>query len=206
MAAQSLNSSLLVVLLGPDGCGKSSVVSDLEQSLSDRFGEIEVHHLRPRKGRAGSRGRIVVENPHEQPPRSRLQSMAKLFYLLWDYSAIYRWKRRMKRQDSPKLIIFDRYYHDLLVDPVRYRYSGPMWLARWVGNLIPRPDLWILLDAPADVIHSRKSEVTFEETQRQRQAYLDLVARLENGCVVDAAQPLEKVASTVRTLIAGHGA
>ena len=205
MAAQVLAPSLFVVLLGPDGSGKSSVVDDLEQSLAESFGKIEVHHLRPRMGRVGTKGRSVVENPHDQPARGRLQSMAKLLYLILDYGVIYRWKWRMKRRNTSKLIIFDRYYHDLLVDPVRYRYGGPMWLARFVGNLVPRPDVWILLDAPAEVIHSRKKEVTFEETQRQRQAYLDLVARLKNAHVVDAALPLEQVASAVRQLIAGRG-
>ena len=60
----------------------------------------------------------------------------------------------------------------MLVDPRRYRYGGAMWLARWVGKIIPKPDLWILLDAPAEVLQKRKQEVPPEETARQRRAYL----------------------------------
>ncbi len=98
-------------------------------------------------------------------------------------------------------VVFDRYYHDLLVDPLRYRYGGPMWLARWVGKLIPEPDLWILLDAPAEVLQSRKREVPMNETARQREAYLRLVQGMDNGVVVDASQPLDDVVREVNMRI-----
>ena len=99
------------------------------------------------------------------------------------------------------LRIWDRYYHDRLVDPLRYRYGGPMWLARWVGKLIPMPDLWILLDAPAEVLQARKQEVSFSETTRQRGAYLALMREMDNTVVVDASQPLDKVVADVNAAI-----
>ena len=98
-------------------------------------------------------------------------------------------------------VAFDRYYHDMLVDPKRYRYGGPMWLARWVGKIIPKPDIVILLDAPAEVLQARKQEVPFKETARQRQAYLKLVRGMKNGVVLDASQPLEKVVEDVNRTI-----
>ncbi len=68
-----------------------------------------------------------------------------------------------------------------------------MWLARLVGKLVPQPDLWILLDAPAEVLQARKQEVPFEETVRQRQAYLDLVNGFNNSVIIDASQTIDKV-------------
>jgi thymidylate kinase len=99
------------------------------------------------------------------------------------------------------LVVFDRYYHDLLVDPRRYRYGGPMWLARLIGKLIPQPDLWILLDAPAEVLHSRKKEVSYEETVRQRKEYLKLMSVVKNGVVIHAEQPLEAVVADVNKAV-----
>jgi thymidylate kinase len=99
------------------------------------------------------------------------------------------------------LVLLDRYYHDLLVYPKRYRYGGPLRLARFVGQLIPKPHLVILLDAPPEVIQSRRQEVPFEETARQREAYLKVVENLPNSHVVDASKPLDDVVTEVEGLI-----
>ena len=43
--------------------------------------------------------------------------------------------------------------------------------------------------------------MSFEETARQRDAYLKLVKGMSNGRVIDAAQPLEKVVVDVEVVI-----
>jgi thymidylate kinase len=101
-------------------------------------------------------------------------------------------------------VLFDRYYYDLLVDPIRHRYGGPMWLAKLTGRLYPRPDLVILLDAPAEVLHARKQEVPLEETAHQRETYLELVRSLPNGHVVDASRPIHKVVADAERVILDH--
>ena len=74
-------------------------------------------------------------------------------------------------------------------------------MARAVGWFIPRPQLVILLDAPPDVLYSRKRELPFEEIARQREAYLELTRNLSNGYVVDASKPLDEVVFRVERLI-----
>jgi hypothetical protein len=70
------------------------------------------------------------------------------------------------------LVVFDRYYHDLLIDPLRYRYGGPMWVAKLLGRFVPPPDLlFLVLDADDAVILARKTEVPREELRRQRESY-----------------------------------
>jgi thymidylate kinase len=69
---------------------------------------------------------------------------------------------------------FDRYFHDVLVDPLRYRYGGPTWYAAFLCRLLPEPDLVILLDANEDLILARKTELPRAEIQRQRVAYRNL--------------------------------
>jgi thymidylate kinase len=99
------------------------------------------------------------------------------------------------------LVLFDRYLLDVLVDPIRYRYGGPRLLIRALWALVPKPDLVILLDAPAEVLQARKLEVTPEETIRQREAYRKLVGSLRNGHLVDAARPVEEVAAQVDAIV-----
>lgn len=188
-------------VMGPDGSGKSSVIDGVQRRLESDGRTIHYIHLRPRLGRNTDQNAAPVTNPHAKAPYGQVLSTLKIFYLLADYCGGYILKVRplLKRSE---IVIFDRYYHDLLVDPKRYRYGGPMWLARLVGRLVPKPDLWILLDAPAEVLQSRKQEVPFEETARQRQAYLDLVKGFKNSVVIDASQPLDDVvADTNRAIL-----
>jgi thymidylate kinase len=53
------------------------------------------------------------------------------------------------------------------------------------------------LEAPAEVLHQRKPELSLDETKRQRQAYLQLVHRLPNGILIDASRPADQVAHEI---------
>ena len=162
-----------IVVLGPDGAGKSSVIHGILGQLNSGGRAVKMRHLKPRLAfpRRGNAGAIVVD-PHGKPPRSALVSVAKILIWLGE-----EWYATHFQDKKGELLICDRYYHDLLVDSRRYRYGGPRWIASLIGSLMPQPRLWLLLDAPAEVLQARKQEVTSEESERQRQAYLDFVRR-----------------------------
>jgi thymidylate kinase len=126
--------------------------------------------------------------------------VAKVFFLISDYWLGYLLQVLPLMQRS-KLVIFDRYLYDLLVDSKRVRYGGPLWMLRAVARLIPHPDLLILLDAPPEVLWERKQEVPFEEVMRQREGYRKVAATLPFAKVVNAAQPLENVIRDVNGAI-----
>jgi serine acetyltransferase/thymidylate kinase len=184
---------LVVSLLGPDGCGKSSVIQRMLVDLSPVFRRTGHFHLRPRVFASSNTAALPVTNPHALPVRGRLASLAKLGYFISDYIAGYFW-RVWPLTAHTTLVVFDRYFHDLLVDPRRYRYGGPKLLARWAAKCVPAPDMWILLDAPVEVLQARKAEVSVEETERQRHEYFKFVNRLWNSAVIDAARNLDAVA------------
>ena len=166
--------------------------------MSQRGIAVKMRHLKPQvilpqRGQPGA----IVADPHGKPPRSALTSAAKIIVWLME-----EWYAHLFRDKKQTLLLCDRYYHDLLVDSKRYRYGGPLWFARLVGALMPRPMLWVLLDAPVEVLQARKQEVPFEESKRQRQAYLDLVARQRMHIIVNAAQPLDCVIADVQKALA----
>jgi len=185
-----------VVILGPDGVGKTSVLDHVSQNLAPAFWRKASFHLRPHLGRGKSFISSPVTDPHGARPRGLLLSTAKLFYFLFDYFFGYALRVHPKLVQST-FILFDRYFHDLLADPKRYRYGGAMWLARLVGRCVPKPDLWVLLDAPGEIVVARKGEVSLAEATRQRQAYRDVLAPFQNVARVDASQPLEAVVREV---------
>ncbi|MFB3917500.1 MAG: hypothetical protein ACE14M_12270 [Terriglobales bacterium] len=191
---------VFVAVMGSDGSGKSSVIDAMQSTVAGAFRNSATYHLRPDCFRTARRMGIPVTNPHANPPRGLAASIAKIAYFAADYCFGYWIKLRPKLVRST-LIVFDRYFHDLLVDPRRYRYGAPTYLARLVGHVIPKPDVWIFLDAPAEVLQQRKPEVSHEESVRQRDAYLDMAGGLRNAFVIDATQPLERVIADVNKAI-----
>ena len=188
-----------VVLLGADGAGKSSVINGLIRKLNDDGVPARTRHLKPKLVMPQLRknpGSTVVD-PHGKPPRGAFLSLVKIG--VWVFEE---WYATLFQEEKNTLLICDRYFHDLLIDPRRYRYGGPMWTARLIAALMPQPRLWVLLDAPPEVLRQRKQDVTAEETTRQHEAYLAFVRRRQRHVIVDAAQPLEQVEAEVLRAIA----
>ncbi|MDX1661275.1 MAG: hypothetical protein R3326_05745 [Gemmatimonadota bacterium] len=189
---------LCLAVLGPDGAGKSTVIDRVTRHLGPRFAGVRRFHLRPHFGRDTSRG--PVTDPHADRPRSAIASAMKLVLWWIDYRIGYaRWVRPALRRGE--LVVFDRYFWDLLADPRRYRYAGSSDLVRSVGRGIPRPDVTVVLDAPVEVLRSRKREVPREEVASQREIYRALAEELDGAVRVDASPPADQVAEAViRTL------
>jgi len=181
---------LFVASLGPDGSGKSSVIAAVDRQLREAFRQTVIVHLRPgflyRPARAASR------TPQAERPRGRLRSFLKLLFFAADYILGYVFYLRPLLVRSTGLL-FDRYYDDLLVDPLRYRQRGSMAFARLLRAVIPRPDLWLLFDAPAEILQARKQEVPFAESERQRRRYREVLNDQQSVTVLDASQPLDTV-------------
>jgi thymidylate kinase len=200
----------MIALLGVDGAGKSTVMARIASDLSPAFSATKLYHRRPlaslRRWRersdtgSGVEGKHVIDT-HAQPHRNRAASLAKLAFWWADYMFLGYIADIYPRLVASTLVLFDRYYYDLLVYPKRYRYGGPLWLADFVGRFIPRPHLVILLDAPPGVIQARKQEVSPEETARQLEAYLRLVEKMPNGHVVDASKPLSEVVTEIEGIV-----
>jgi thymidylate kinase len=105
---------------------------------------------------------------------------------------------------SAVLQLFDRYFHDVVVDPDRYNYYGPAWLACALVHLVPQPDIWFVLDAPPEVLRARKPDLTLVEARRQQHLYLDLFATRKNAILVDASQPAGDVLAQVAEAITAY--
>ncbi|MGI9240293.1 MAG: dTMP kinase [Verrucomicrobiales bacterium] len=194
----------VVAILGPDGSGKSTVIDGIRSRLAGRGLEMETIHWRPDviNPRGGDGG--PTPDPHSQAPRSYPASVLKLGMLFADWALGYLGPFRRARGEG-RLVLCDRHYYDLLVDPRRYRFKGPHWLARLMFFFLPKPTRLLLLDVSPEEIQRRKQEVSQEETTRQVAAYRELVGGLEFGKIIDAGRSPDEVAdSAVAEILAAY--
>jgi len=194
---------MFLSLLGCDGSGKSAVIAGLTERLQERGITVTHGHWRPDafagKKPDGSKS-AAADDPHGQSPRGAIASTLKLGWLWLNWWV--GWWRTLRKASRTGVVLFDRYHADLLVDRRRYRYGGPMWLARLASSLMPQPDLVIFLDADPDVLLSRKQEVPREALERSRERYLALGASHPRFKIIDASQPLDQVIESAAQLVA----
>lgn len=188
-----------LAMLGPDGAGKSSVIAALEESMTGPFARVHTLGFAPPINRLWKRGPVDTGTPHALPPRSYWVSVLRALYWLAYNLSGYVTLRLAKSRST--LILNDRHFIDILVDPVRYRYGGPKWLLRLIARVIPTPDATVLLNGPPEILQARKGELTLSETERQCRDYLALVRRQKRSHVVDAEQPFDLVMRDVCDII-----
>ena len=191
---------LHVVFLGPDGAGKSSIVRSVKQDLAPAFFATNARSFPPALLNRGDPD--MITQPHAEAPRSWTMSAVRAVAYWWTYHAPGHFATVRADLARGRLVLHDRHLLDVQVDPRRYRYAGPMNLVRWICRFTPRADMVIVLDAPTEVIQSRKQEVAPEETARQCAGYRELARKLgSRAAIVNAARSLPECVADVESLV-----
>ena len=193
---------LLIAVMGPDGAGKSTLIEHLVQAIGPAFDRHRLFHWRPALLWRRKIDRDT-SRPHSQLPYGNVWSVAKLFAYTVDYWLGY-WLVIRPFLARTGLVIFDRYFDDILIDPKRYRYDGPRWLGELLRPLIPQPDLTLVLDAPHEIFLSRKQEIEPAEVQRQRGMYTRFGQRRSSIKIVDADGSISQVTGEAAAAVIEH--
>lgn len=195
---------LYIVILGPDGVGKSTLTQKILELFGPLFSTERILQWRPQFLKPRPRYSPGFNPPHGKPPRGFIESIVRVFAVLSDYWIAYPTIVRPLLA-RVALIIYDRDFHDLLVDPMRYQYGGPDWLPSFAAKLLPRPEtLYLTLDAEPDIIFSRKKEVAPDELRRERVAYANLAAELPSSTLIRTDEGLEACAAAATKAILIH--
>ncbi len=175
---------ITVALLGPDGAGKSTVASLLR-----------------------TRSAMPVETVYmglwSDAYMARFGRAPWLGALLRPVVAWHRYLVGLGHRRRSRLVIFDRYTYDAFTVPVSLRSPLRLLYFRMIARSCPGPDLVVLLDSPARLMHERKGEGTEAHLERERSAYRDLAKRLPRAVLVDSSRDPEVVVADVLRAIAG---
>lgn len=159
-----------IAFLGPDGSGKTTIINGLLNSNLP-FRTTDYFHLKPIYPK--NKSELVTSNPHQYEPYNVFKSIAKLIYFVCQYNI--GWiKNIIPLKIKSSLVIFDRYYDDLIADNKRYRYGGGNYMANFFRVFIKKPTLYFILVADPDIIYKRKQEVLFSELKTQVEKYRGL--------------------------------
>lgn len=228
-----------VALIGPDGAGKSSIIPRVADGLGVPVRRIymgvnlDASHLmlpttriamelkRRRGGRpdmVGATGNSTGERPAGAATSGRRGPVRELRSALrlanWIAEEWFRQGVAWMHERRGRVVLFDRHFFcDYYANDVIGRRPGRPWTSRLHGamleRLYPRPDLVILLDAPAEVLFARKGEGTVESLERKRQEFLELRPVVDRFVVIDATRPLDDVladvVSSIRAVLAETG-
>lgn len=221
-----MDSMFTVAIIGPDGAGKSTVISGLKTSIPYPMKYIymgvnpeAMNHMLPttrlvnfaKRALKKERGRAAASRsstPGKQKPnrsgmKNTLRSIKSLLFIAnrigeeWYRQTVCWYHLRRGR-----LVLFDRHFYldhlaDIFANPNRERPALRRFHDALLERTYPRPDLTIYLDAPADVLYARKRESSIEGLQKKREAYLKMQEYVPNFAIVDASQPPDMVLQTV---------
>lgn len=217
-----------VALIGPDGAGKSTIGRSVEQRLplparylymgvNLEASDVMLPTTRLLRGFARGRearpGMAGPPDPGRYSSKSgsaarralaRFRSALRTLNLMaeeWFRQAV-AWSYLRRGY----VVLFDRHFfsdyyaHDVAKNgarrPLLRRLHGLM-----LERLYPRPDLFLFLDAPPEVLLARKGEGTLELLERRRQEYVALQGEVEHFVAVDATRTPDEVTQEVSEAI-----
>jgi len=216
-----------VTVIGPDGVGKTTIVSRIREELPMPVKYIYMgdnvessNYILPTarwwkrrnlaKSQAAKTQAAPNVNGHSKnssakmnPVRALKKSIGfvnRILDVWYRYLVAGYFVRRGFVVLLDRHFTFDYYHFD--IDP----QSGQRSLKRRINGFLlkhtlPDPDLVICLDAPADVIFKRKGEFSVEYIESRRRQYRSLEAIAKNFALVDANRPLDVVVQNVCDII-----
>lgn len=215
-----------VALVGPDGAGKTTLARQLVEALGMPAvylymginleasnvmlptTRLALEVKRWRGGRPDLSGWREPPPPGAAPRRNVMASLKSLARMAnqiaeeWFRLAIAAY-----HQLRGRIVIFDRHFFvDYHAYDIADRRDRRLPLARrlhglMLARLYPRPDLVVMLDAPADVFLSRKGEGTLASIDRRREEYLSLRSAVPRFAVVNADRPPAAILDEIVSVI-----
>ena len=167
-------------ILGPDGAGKSTLISMLIEKYNKSYASY-YSHLYPNLYFIKKKKSIY---PYSKKPYSLLISLLKLIYMclrsLQSYFFI-----ALTRKKNNIIIWCDRNLLDIFADPLRYRINFLPGNFKFINNFFCKTNLVIILNPPAETILKRSNQLSTEQLKRLNQSYTKIKEFLPEALLID---------------------
>ncbi|WP_458525171.1 hypothetical protein [Onishia taeanensis] len=176
----------VMAILGPDGSGKTTVSELLRERLGNaryfRFKRVYRKSLLY-KALYAFAGERKLDADGQRLEKNQFDDLnaTKLFW----FGLMPGWWMAFRARIGNKVLV-DRYYQDLLITGSRFK-GRPLALvpgARRKLHYVPTSSLMVQLDAPTEVIRSRKDELSSEAIDGFRRLYFELMLETRSPVLV----------------------
>jgi hypothetical protein len=204
---------LLIVFIGPDGSGKTTVATQVKLHLEEsgatarfflelnygilpRFRDIFSFLLRTKVGKSHEPGEYLAGMKHG--PNSPLKSTV---YMLWYGIDYFIGRFKYDSSGNNQHVIFARFVYDYGYQRAYSR--APRIIYRLVLALSPKPDFVFTIIRDGKEIFNGKPELTVEEIRRQQDSINSLLAGKPYFHVLDGKQGVDATVASALALIDG---
>lgn len=203
----------LIVFVGPDGSGKSSIIDAVTKKLHHIDKRVHKYHIRlnifpelrtglglsSMKGKVnehlGENDDVILENVKlKRTFISKLASWVVVIYYALEFfigKPIISYKKR-----KGIYIFFDRYFYDYYAQPTT---RDIIWKYRKIlSSFVTKPDIIIHLCANPEIVYRRKQELNKLEIMAQNQYIERYIQEFENAyTITNEAKSIEEITSEV---------
>ncbi len=202
---------MIIVILGPDGCGKTTIANELVHILSLK--KVKAKHsamhfeiLPKLKDLVNPFLKNKIDSSHEEgeyhagmkaKPNSTLKGIVYVVWYALDYflGHIRLWKSNRKKE----ITIFARYYYDYYFQ--RGHINTPHSVIRLFEFFIPQPTFIFTISRPAKDIFDLKPELSIDEIERQQKAIESLFKKRKNAFIIDGTSGIDATVKNIQNLI-----
>lgn len=202
---------MLIVLIGPDGCGKTTIANEIVKKFNMSFREKKIYEMHFRilpsfrqiinpllKNKIKNK---YFEGEKNAGMKEKVNSMSKsMIYIIWYFFDYFLGNLIvMRAYFKNDLLVFTRYFYDYYYQ--RTHKNAPLLLLNFLCYFVPRPTFIFTLKRDPYQIHNDKPELTVDEIKSQQFKIDKLFSKNKNFYVIDSNQGIEKTVEKIFKII-----
>jgi thymidylate kinase len=203
---------MLIVIIGPDGCGKTTIANGLVSKLETK--KIKANHLAMHFKILPSLKDLInpflkskIDDSHVEGElnvgmKAKLNSPFRgSLYVVWYALDYFLGKFKLKKyKENNEVVIFARYYYDYYYQ--RTHSNTPYWLINLFEFIVPRPNYVFTLDRSAENIFKLKPELSIDEIKKQQEKIKNIFKNRSNAYIIDSTDGID---STIEQILLKMG-